>query len=230
MQNNSPKFGTDEYRDYFRTTYINKDAGLKFLNFKNGKLYLVVVFSIAILASVLSSLLISNWNISYLILFPFYFLFANLIEYVIHRFPMHKPMKGFDFLFEHVTVHHSFYNENYAYHKDPRDYFAVFLPLQYLTFITLIIFATAYVIYLVGGRDHGLFFIFFAYLYYLAYEILHFSYHANEDSLIKKIPFIKSWGQMHLDHHETKLMTTHNFNISFPVYDYIFGTVFRKKN
>ena len=42
----APAFGSQEYRDYFRTVYVDKDAKARFLGIKNGNLYLAIIFMI----------------------------------------------------------------------------------------------------------------------------------------------------------------------------------------
>jgi hypothetical protein len=142
---------------------------------------------------------------------------------------MHKKIKGFEFLFEHVTVHHMYYNEKTPYVEQPKDVMAVFLPILYFLFISLEIVLISSGIYFFTDYNNALFFAFFAYSYYLMYEILHFSYHTPENSIIKKIPFMKRLAQFHLDHHNSKLMSKYNFNISFPIFDKIFNTMYKKK-
>jgi hypothetical protein len=138
---------------------------------------------------------------------------------------MHNKSKGAEFLFEHVTIHHCFYNEKYLFYRQAKDYFAVFLPIQYYLFISLIILVCGAAVGFLSERDHGLFFMTIAYLYYLMYEAMHFSFHAPEGHFLRKIPLMKTLSRFHLTHHQADLMQKYNFNISFPICDYLLGTV-----
>lgn len=224
----TPAFGSAEFREYFRTVYVEKEGKIKFLGIGNGNLYMVLVFFVITSVPILLALQITEFKSHYLLLLPAYFLFCNLLEYLLHRYPMHHKIKGFEFLYEHVTVHHSFFNEDFYYYDQPRDYMAVFLPLLYFSFITAIFFAGALTIYLIADLDNALFFALVAYSYYLMYEILHFSYHAKSGSFIKKLPFVELSAQLHLLHHRANLMTNYNFNITFPIFDKIFNTLYKE--
>ena len=220
-------FDVEKYREYFRTKYVTQDAGYRYLGITNGKLYLATIIFVTISAPTLALLQIETFHFYFFCLLPFYFIIANLVEYVLHRYPMHHKMKGLGFLFEHVTVHHYFYGNEFYYNEEPRDNMAIFLPLLYFFFISFDIFLIAAVIYLFADLENALFFAAFAYLYYLMYEFLHFSSHAKEGSFLKKIPFIRKLSQNHLNHHKLELMETYNFNITFPIFDKLLGTYYK---
>lgn len=212
-----------DYRDYFRQTYVPRDAGLRFLKMTNGRHYLWVV--LATLTSV--PLLLASaidFTATMLLLCVPYFLICNLGEYVLHRYPMHKRTNSLEFLYEHVTVHHRFYRSASTV-EDDRDLFAVFLPIAYMGSITLAFSMISAVVYLISGSlNHALFFALFAFCYYLLYELMHYAYHCAPESPIRLIPGIARLSQLHLSHHNPKLMNRYNFNITFPVFDLICGT------
>ena len=104
---------------------------------------------------------------------------------------------------------------------------AIFLPVLYFFFISLEIFLLAGVVYLFSDLDNALFFVAVIYFYYLLYEFLHFSSHAKEGSFLKKLPFIKTLSQNHLNHHRLELMEKYNFNITFPIFDKLLGTYYK---
>ncbi len=224
--NATPKFGTPAYREYFRTDYIEKDGASRFLGISNGTGYMVTVFIILTLVPVALGFLINQYHLYYILLVPVYFLVCNGFEYVLHRYPMHHKVKGLGFLYEHLTVHHSFFYNDTYYYEQPRDYMAVFLPLLYFSFITLVFSAASLTIYVIADLDNALFFALVAYTYYLMYEIMHFSYHARSGSVIKAIPLVEQSAQLHLYHHRIDLMNKYNFNITFPIFDKVFNTLY----
>ena len=224
----TPPFGSQEYRDYFRTDFVEKDGAKGFLGIGNGNVYMMVVFVILIAVPSLLALQITQFQYYFLLLLPVYFLICNLLEYLLHRYPMHNKTKGMEFLFEHVTVHHSFFNEDFYYYEQPRDYMAVFLPILYFSFISFIFFIVALLIYFVSDLDNALFFCVIGFAYYLMYETLHFTYHAKSGSLIKKLPFVEQSAKLHLLHHRANLMSKYNFNITFPIFDKVFNTLYKE--
>lgn len=64
-----------------------------------------------------------------------------------------------------------------------------------------------------------------AYAYYLLYEVLHAAYHSPPDSFIKKLPMVSTLATTHLNHHRSGNMAKWNFNITFPIFDRVFGTL-----
>jgi sterol desaturase/sphingolipid hydroxylase (fatty acid hydroxylase superfamily) len=82
-------------------------------------------------------------------------------------------------------------------------------------------------IYFVADLNNALFFGVVGFAYYLMYETLHFSYHAKSGSFIKKLPFVEQSAYLHLLHHRAKLMSKYNFNITFPIFDEVFNTLYK---
>lgn len=222
------RFGSNEYRNYFRTDYVEKDAGKIFLGIKNGNVYAVCIF--IYLSSIMATIFyqIGGLNKNQMMLIPLYFVILNLIEYVLHRYPMHKKTKGLEFLFDHVTVHHNFYNNEKFYYENSRDFMAVFLPFLYSIFISGLILSISSVVYFISDLNNALFFGLVSYGYYMLYEVMHFCSHTKKDSFVKKIPFMAYLSQFHLDHHQAKHMSKINFNITFPIFDFILNTNLKK--
>ena len=66
-----------------------------------------------------------------------------------------------------------------------------------------------------------------AILYSLNYELLHFAYHMDSQSWIGRLQFIRRSRKHHIIHHDRSLMTRYNFNITYPICDALFGTLYR---
>ena len=157
---------------------------------------------------------------------PAAFLYANLVEYLGHRFVMHRRVPGFGLVFErHTLQHHRFFTHENMRFDSTRDYRAVLFPL------TLIVFffagfgipSFALVAWLFGANVAWLF-VATAIAYYLNYELLHFAYHTAPDSRIARLPWMSRLRALHTTHHDPAAMQTHNFNITYPICDWLFGT------
>lgn len=196
----------------------------------NGALYALANF--LILIAIIGALVIAipSYEPYFLLLLPAYFLFVNGIEYTLHRFPMHHKTKGFEVVYEHVTIHHNFFADRNFYFEEPKDFYAAILPYYIFIGLTLVITAVSGLIYVGFGLNNALFFTLVAYAYYLLYELLHFSYHTSENSFVKKIPFLKGLARQHILHHQTRLMAHYNFNITFPIFDWLFNTSYKEKD
>jgi hypothetical protein len=63
--------------------------------------------------------------------------------------------------------------------------------------------------------------------YFLNYEWLHFAYHCDPASFAGRWPGVQRLRRLHRDHHDPTLMTHYNFNITYPVGDWMFGTRYK---
>ena len=83
------------------------------------------------------------------------------------------------------------------------------------------------VLYFLLSPNVGFLFVFTAILYYLNYELFHFTYHVDPHSWLGRLPVIRRLRRHHVAHHNKVLMTRCNFNISYPICDRLFGTLYR---
>jgi sterol desaturase/sphingolipid hydroxylase (fatty acid hydroxylase superfamily) len=60
--------------------------------------------------------------------------------------------------------------------------------------------------------------------YYLLYEWLHISYHVSPGSFVGRLAIVRALRKLHTAHHDLTLMGKYNFNITFPIGDWLFGT------
>ena len=61
---------------------------------------------------------------------------------------------------------------------------------------------------------------------YLLYETLHFSYHLPEDHVVhRRLPGLRRLRALHQLHHRSEEMTRTNFNLTFPLTDWLAGTL-----
>lgn len=61
---------------------------------------------------------------------------------------------------------------------------------------------------------------------YLAYEVFHACEHLPPENPLTRLPWICQMRRLHELHHRRELMQTRNFNIVFPLMDYLFGTLY----
>ncbi|MDR3416344.1 MAG: sterol desaturase family protein [Nevskia sp.] len=160
---------------------------------------------------------------------PTTFFFANLVEHAGHRGPMHHPRKGLRLVYErHSGQHHRFFTPQRMDLESTRDFKAVLFPPVLLLFffgcfalpvgIPLALLTTANIGYLFALTSFG---------YFLNYEWLHFAYHTPEDSWIARLPGVRVLRRHHTLHHDQNLMSHYNFNITYPIADWLRGTLYR---
>lgn len=182
----------------------------------------------------LSVIAFSIWNLQGItraewLTVPLTFLYANWIEYVGHKGPMHRPMRALRLLFQrHTLEHHRFFTHDAMAYESSRDYkMVLFPPVMILFFIGLHAVPLGVVLFYFLSPNVAWLFVATSIGYFLTYEWLHFTYHLKEDSWIGRLPFMKTLRRLHTQHHNPALMSNYNFNITFPICDAIFGTKYR---
>jgi sterol desaturase/sphingolipid hydroxylase (fatty acid hydroxylase superfamily) len=160
---------------------------------------------------------------------PLSFLFANLIEYVAHRYPLHRPYPLGKYIYKaHGIQHHRFFtgdtDANMACDSN-RDFFVIlFGPVSQSILIGGVGLPAGLLVWGLTTLNVGLLFTATAVGYFLLYEWLHLIYHLPSTNLLTRLPGMRALRQHHLRHHELRLMTKFNFNITFPIFDAVLGT------
>ena len=161
-------------------------------------------------------------------LLPVFFLIANLGEYFGHRGPMHHRRRGLGLVFKrHTLQHHRFFTEKDMSCVTARDFkIVLFPPVMLLFFVGALATPIGLAFYLLVSPNAGYLFAIVAVGYFLLYEWLHFAYHQPERSLVGRLPVVAALRRHHQAHHDPALMARWNFNITFPIGDLLFGTIY----
>jgi hypothetical protein len=160
-----------------------------------------------------------------LAMIPAFFLFANLAEYFGHRGPMHHRSKRLSVLFErHTLQHHVFYTHEAMEAESSRDFQMVLFPPIMLVFFLGGVGPLAALLGALTTANIGWLFVATGVGYFLTYEWLHWSYHQPAASWIGRRALIARLRRHHTTHHNPRQMTRGNFNITFPIGDWLFGT------
>ena len=159
---------------------------------------------------------------------PAAFLVANWVEYRVHKGPMHHKRRPWEILFErHTRQHHVYFDELHMSARQGREYYWVFFPWWAVGLVVATAALFALPLGLFVSRNAGLLFFAVGIAYYVTYEWLHLSYHLHPQSFVGKLRPVQIMRRLHTSHHDTALMTTQNFNITFPICDWLFGTLGR---
>jgi hypothetical protein len=159
---------------------------------------------------------------------PLGWIVANLVEYGMHRGPMHRLGFAARLYKRHTSEHHRFFSRQIMAIDDTRDFQAtLFPPWMSLVFIGLIGVPTALMVWLIFGHDIALIFYAAIVFYYLTFEWMHLGAHMPEGGLIARLP-LAGWARKHHGlHHDPSRMRRANFNFAFPLGDWLFGTLER---
>ncbi len=157
---------------------------------------------------------------------PGFFVFANAFEWWIHRGPMHHPTRGLRILYErHTLQHHVFYPADDMAYRDPRELFYVLFPP--LALPVLLVVNLPIPLMLGAFVSENLAWLFYGSVlaYYVVYEWFHYVHHLRRDSWLGRRSLVGWLRTHHTRHHELALMEKGNFNVSFPLWDWLLGTM-----
>lgn len=158
---------------------------------------------------------------------PLTLLLFNLGVYTVHRhLGHHKKSFARMFYARHTGDHHSFFAPGHMAYDSVRDWRVILFPAWLIVVHTVLVAVpiwwllgqwSANVAGLVGGC---------LVLGYLAYEVFHACEHLPPDNPVTRWPWIRQMRRLHELHHRRELMQARNFNIVFPLMDYVFGTLY----
>jgi hypothetical protein len=214
-----PIFSVQRYREEYRASEVPR--------FYDGRVHLAITFgggTLALLACLgqLHQVRALEW-----LAVPLSLAYANLAEYLGHRFPMHRPFPGLALVYKrHAGQHHRYFTDQAMPIDGLRDLRAVLFPPVLVLFFfglfaTPVWFALAW---LFSGNVAWLF-VASGIFYFLNYEILHTAYHLPDAHWLARNALVKRLRWLHAIHHDPRRMASRNFNISYPLCDWLFGTL-----
>jgi hypothetical protein len=181
----------------------------------------------ALLASFALSLAASASALDWALM-PLFFVVANLLEWTVHRYPMHRPMPPRVMYKNHAMMHHIAFTDRNMPVSGARELGLVMMP--WYTMIGLFVVASPVMVLAGVLRGPGLAGVFLlgAVLYFLCYETLHALYHLPDATLdrtgLGHSRLFRAMQRHHAHHHVLRRMSAANFNVTVPLWDWVFGT------
>ncbi|MCK8663317.1 SRPBCC family protein [Pseudomonas azerbaijanoccidens] len=158
---------------------------------------------------------------------PLTLLLFNLGVYGVHRhLGHHKRAFARMFYARHAGDHHSFFAPGYMTYDSARDWRVILFPAWLIVLHTLVITLPLWWLLKqfdanVAGLVAGC-----LVLGYLTYEVFHACEHLPPHNRLTRLPWIRQMRRLHELHHRREMMQERNFNIVFPLMDYLFGTLY----
>ena len=159
---------------------------------------------------------------------PAFFVVANLIEWTVHRYPMHHPRPPHILYKNQTLIHHLAFTDRNMPILRTNELGLVMMP--WYTMLGLFVFASPVMIVAGVLRGVGLagVFLLAAVAYFLMYEVLHASYHLPDAVLnrlgVGRLRLFRAAQAHHRHHHVLSRMSHVNFNVTFPLMDRLLGT------
>lgn len=208
----------EQWREEYRQAHIGPGyRGLLHLAFTTSLSLLIIGLCIHHLAPV------HGWEWGTV---PLTLVYANFAEWAGHKFVMHRPVRGLNLVYRrHALQHHRFFSQNHMEIGSTRDFKAVLFPPVLVSFFLVAFFLPiALMLDWALGRNVALLFTASGLGYFLNYELLHLSYHLRANHWVHRIPGFSALARLHTTHHDPREMAHHNFNITYPLMDYVMRT------
>lgn len=166
----------------------------------------------------------SPWMVAWL---PGFFLFANLIEWALHRGPMHRrrPGRVAGALYErHACQHHVMFTHQQMEITRPAELKLVLFPWYVFPLLLLVTSPVPLLLAALVSGDAALLFLASCLAYYVVYEWLHTLHHWPQRTWIGRRRLVGVLRRHHTRHHDPACMTRGNWNVSFPLADWLLGS------
>lgn len=207
-------------QEAFRSDYRNKVSP-----YYSGWMHVLMIYAIGIAGIYYFVNQIHNPAWYEWLVVPVAFMIANVFEWWIHRYVMHRPVKGFMGIYKrHTLAHHQFFTDTEPSVDSSRDFRIVFFPPYALAAFMTGSIIPAWILNMVGLPNAGWLLLTTNTALYLNYELFHYCCHVKDDSIVKHIPLVNSIRRHHIAHHNTAIMMEKNFNLTYPIADCLFNT------
>ncbi len=194
--------------------------------FYNGIVHIAVMYGVGIGAIWWSVGQLQNAIWEWLLVIPV-FLAGNMVEWLMHRYVMHRLVDVFalrSIYDRHTRQHHQYFTDSDVTIDTIREFRIVFFPWRVLA-----VFATSGLLFgsiaavLVNPNAGYILFITMV-GQYLTYETFHFCCHCHDNGFVRNMPFINTIRRHHTAHHNQGIMMKYNMNLTFPIADWFMGS------
>ncbi len=210
-----------EKRDVARARLLAQIPGLY-----NPWLHLAGTLSIGVIVLVLAAVKAHHVApVDYLIV-PVTFFLATGFEWRVHKSVLHKKFWPLQEIYRrHTPDHHAVYHEDDMTIRSARELHLVLMPAVGSFAIVLSTAPFAVLVSRYLGANCGWLFLMTCGVFLVAYEVLHLSYHLPPESFVGRMRVIRFLRRHHARHHNLRLMRRWNFNVTIPIFDFLYGTI-----
>src|SRR5690349_21533292 len=181
----------------FRADYRTKIGKLY-----SGPLHVFVIYAIGFAAIWYFARHIHDTVWTDWLIVPIAFLGANIFEWWIHRYIMHRPVKGFLGIYKrHTLAHHQFFTDHEVSFDSARDFRITFFPPYALTTFICMSAAGGLILAALWSANAGWLLVATTTGVYLNYELFHWGCHVKDDRILRWIPLMNTIRRHHIAHH-----------------------------
>jgi hypothetical protein len=168
---------------------------------------------------------LTAWQVAFV---PVFLLFGNAVEWHAHRGLLHRRVRLLEVLYvRHTPQHHAIFVAGDMALRSARELKLILLPAYGILAILAVTSPITFFLVWIGQPNLAALWVASAVFYLLAYEWLHLAYHLPAESRVGRTRLVRTLRRHHELHHATHLMHRWNFNVTFPLWDWVRGTVYR---
>jgi sterol desaturase/sphingolipid hydroxylase (fatty acid hydroxylase superfamily) len=156
---------------------------------------------------------------------PALLLISNGVEWYAHKTMLHRRRWPVEALYDrHTPQHHVIYRYDAMAIRSVDEFRLVLIPALGVAAVVVAAAPLAYAASRLLSPNCGWLSLATSAVYMVGYELSHLSYHLPEDSFIGRQPIVRVLREHHRRHHHAALMQRWNFNVTLPLFDWIFRT------
>jgi hypothetical protein len=191
----------------------------------NPWLHFMSTTGIGLVALILCAYKVKNPTFWEFLTIPILFFVANGAEWRAHKTLLHRRTFPFYPLYDqHTPKHHAIFQYDTMEIHSKRELYLVLIPSFGVLTIVISTVPFAYLCSRYISPNTGWLLLVASAIYVVTYELTHLSYHWPVNTRIGRLGLVKIMREHHRRHHHPKLMTL-NYNVSFPLFDWIKGTI-----
>jgi hypothetical protein len=157
-------------------------------------------------------------------------LVGSAVVYFSHRYPMHRRMRGLELAYDvHTGRHHMMFDAEHTEIASIDDMHMVMLPPGYAAGLCGGVVPVLALPWLAVGLEPALVFAAVCWLYYLAYELVHWASHGRVGGPLDRVPGLGWLLRHHRRHHAWPVMHHGNFSMLMPLWDWVMGTLLPRR-
>lgn len=156
---------------------------------------------------------------------PLTVLLANLFEWASHRYILHRPHWPPTGANRRHALHHAAFPMHDLSLRSTKEMRFILIDMPDLVGLAIVSAVFGCIAWLLFGANCGWLVFMGCMLSMLAYEWSHLLYHLPASSALGGGRIVQKLRRHHAVHHDPKLMTRYNFNVTLPICDVLFGTM-----
>lgn len=160
-----------------------------------------------------------------LLAIPASLLLAFFFEWNAHKYVLHRRTPLVGVIYErHELQHHIIYTDQDMAMRDRREFWLILVPAYAICLIFVTACPLAFALFKLLSLNVALLFLATSMVFFVSYEWMHLAYHLPPSSAVGRWRVIAALREHHRLHHDPRLMQRWNFNVTVPVFDWIYRT------